>query len=199
MNDFNSLIAGLEQKKKQLQRLRDEVLPVKIGNAAVRHFKKNFRDGGWNDNGLTRWKKTRRQESGGTDAGSQFGPLCSRQNHLMDSITYTPSPGKVIVSTPVKYAPYHNNGADIAVTPRMKKFAWRQFFTAAKINKGDTPEVRKQKIENLSANGKMWRGLALTKKTRLRIPQRQFMGKPRELVDKVQKIIDAEVKIIIEQ
>lgn len=199
MKNLNRLIADLEQKKKRLLHLQDEVLPVKVGNAAVRHFKKNFRDGGWNDNGLTRWKKTRRQESGGTNAGSQYGPLCSRQNHLMDSITYTPSSGKVEISTPVSYAPFHNNGADITVTPRMKKFAWRQFFTAAGINKSDTPEVKKQKIAGIGAEGKMWRGLALTKKSRLRIPQRRFMGKPKELIDKVNAMIEAEVKKIIEQ
>lgn len=197
MSDLNNLINNLEQKKKQLQDLRDRILPVKVGNAAVRHFKKNFRDGGWNDNGLTKWKTTRRQESGGSSAASQFGPLLSSQNHLMDSIIATPGPGKVIISNNVKYAPYHNNGADITVTPRMRGFAWRKFFEASKIKKGDTSDIRKQKEASMKAEDRMWKGLALTKKNRLHIPQRQFMGKPKELTDKVQEIVETELNKIL--
>lgn len=198
MATFNTLIDKLEQKKKALERLRNEVLPVKVGNAAVRHFKKNFRDGGYNDNGLTKWEETRRQRSGGTNAASRFGPLLSRQNHLMNSIIFTPSPRKVVISTDVKYAPYHNNGADITVTPRMRKFAWRKFFESAKINDGDTAAVRKQKESAMSGEAGMWKGLALTKKTRLHIPQRQFMGKPKELIDKVNKVIEDELKKVLD-
>lgn len=194
MATFNTLINALEQKKQALVQLRDVTLPKKIGNEAVRLFRKNFRDGGYNDNGLARWKETRRQQSGGTKAASRFGPLLSRQNHLMKSIVATPSPGKVVISTDVKYAPYHNNGADITVTPRMRKFAWRKFFESAKISRGDTAAVRKQKESAMSGEAGMWRGLALTRKTRLHIPKRQFMGKPKELVDKVNKVIEDEMK-----
>ena len=38
-------------------------LPRKVGVVAVNHFKQNFRDGGWLDNGLHPWKRTRRQDS----------------------------------------------------------------------------------------------------------------------------------------
>ncbi len=194
MATFNTLINNLERKKKELERLRSDILPTKIGNAAIRHFQKNFRDGGYNDNGLTKWKKTVRQESGGTNAASQFGPLLSRQPHLMNSWIVTNGTNNITIKNPVKYAPYHNDGADIPVTPQMKKFAWRKFFEASRISEGDTSAVRKQKESAMSGEDRMWKGLALTKKPRLHIPKRQFMGKPKELVDKVGKIIDDELK-----
>lgn len=198
MATFNTLINKLERKKKELERLRDKVLPAKVGNIAVRHFKKNFRDGGYNDNGLTKWEETCRQRSGGTNAASRFGPLLSRQNHLMNSWVVTEGAYSVKIENPVKYAPYHNEGADITVTPRMRKFAWRKFFEASKISKGDTASVRKQKESAMSGEGRMWKGLALTRKTRLHIPKRQFMGKPKELVDKVNKVIDDELKKVLD-
>lgn len=62
-------------------------LPRKVGVVAVNHFKQNFRDGGWLDNGLHPWKRTRRQDSNSRDA--KYGPLTSRRNHMMRSIRGT--------------------------------------------------------------------------------------------------------------
>ena len=59
-------------------------LPRKVGVVAVNHFKQNFRDGGWLDNGLHPWKRTRRQEGTGTNASR--GPLLSGREHLIKSI-----------------------------------------------------------------------------------------------------------------
>ena len=63
-------------------------LPRKVGVVAVNHFKQNFRDGGWLDNGLHPWKRTRRQEGTGTNASR--GPLLSGREHLMKSIQHQP-------------------------------------------------------------------------------------------------------------
>ena len=154
MSDFNRLIGKLEKQKASFQKLLDVTLPKKVGNAAVNHFRKNFRDGGWNDNGLKKWKKTRREEISSARAEYRYGPLLSRQDHLMKSIHFTPESKKVIVSTDVKYATYHNNGAEIRVTPKMRKFAWAKFFSGAKIAKGDSAKVRKQKAAKAGEEAK---------------------------------------------
>ena len=62
-------------------------LPRKVGVTAANHFKQNCRDGGWLDNGLHPWKRTRRQDSNSPDA--KYGPLTSRRNHMMRSIQGT--------------------------------------------------------------------------------------------------------------
>lgn len=74
--------------------------------------------GGWLDNGLHPWKRTRRQEGTGTNA--RRGPLLSGREHLMKSIQASTSPGQVSIENPVPYAHVHNDGAKIPVTKKMK-------------------------------------------------------------------------------
>lgn len=197
MGDFNKLISNLEAKKKKLEALRDKVLPVKVGNVAVNHFKQNFREGGFRDGGLQKWKTTRRQESGDKSASSQYGPLLSRQNHLMQSIHYVPEAGKVTVINDVDYAQAHNTGMNVMhrVTPKMRRFAWARFFAASGIKKTDSKEVKKNKEAAMNDKDKFWKGLALTRRKSIiqHIPQRKFMGHGKELNGIVRDIIDREV------
>ena len=84
--DIEKLVA--KAKDDIIKEVHDR-LPRKVGVVAVNHFKQNFRDGGWLDNGLHPWKRTRRQEGKGKDA--RYGPLTSRRNHLMRSSPSLPS------------------------------------------------------------------------------------------------------------
>ena len=172
MSDFNRLIGKLEKQKASFQKLLDVTLPKKVGNAAVNHFRKNFRDGGWNDNGLKKWKKTRREEISSARAEYRYGPLLSRQDHLMKSIHFTPE-------------------------SKMRKFAWAKFFSGAKIAKGDSAKVRKQKAAKAGEEAEVWKRLALTKKSRLRIPKRRFMGHSAELDEKVMNIVEEETRKVL--
>ena len=79
--DIERLVA--KAKDDILKEVNDR-LPRKVGVVAVNHFKQNFRDGGWLDNGLHPWKRTRRQDSNSLDA--KYGPLTSRRNHMMRSV-----------------------------------------------------------------------------------------------------------------
>ncbi len=78
----------VEKAKDDIMREVNDRLPRKVGVIAVNHFKQNFRDGGWLDDGLHPWKRTLRQKQGGPDA--KYGPLTSRRNHLMSSIQSNP-------------------------------------------------------------------------------------------------------------
>lgn len=175
----------IEQAKDDILREVNDRLPREVGVIAVNHFRQNFRDGGWLDNGLHPWKRTRRQDSGGPDA--KYGPLTSHRNNLMLSIQAETAPGQVTISDPVPYAAVHNDGGDITthptVTAKMRKFAWHMVYSIAGIRgKGKLPK-------ELPAEAGKWKGLALTKKSRItvhaRIPQRQFMGDSAELRIKV--------------
>ena len=62
--------AVLKKAKDDILKEVNDRLSRKVGVVAVNHFKQNFRDGGWLDNGLHPWKRTRRQDSnspGGCD------------------------------------------------------------------------------------------------------------------------------------
>ena len=71
--DIQKLVA--KAKDDIIKEVQDR-LPRKVGIIAVNHFKQNFRDAGWLDNGLHPWKRTRRQDSNSLDA--KYGPcaLC---------------------------------------------------------------------------------------------------------------------------
>lgn len=106
--DIQKLVA--KAKDDIIKEVHDR-LPRKVGITAVNHFKQNFRDDGWLDNGLHPWKRTRRQDSNSPDA--KYVPLTSRRNHMMRSIQASTSPGQVTIEAPVPYAAIHNYGGDI--------------------------------------------------------------------------------------
>ena len=178
-----------------IKEVHDE-LPRKVGVVAVNHFKQNFRDGGWLDNGLHPWKRTRRQDSNSPDA--KYGPLTSLRKHMMSSIQAETAPGQVTIEDPVPYAAIHNDGGDITthptVTERMRKYAWHMVYSLAGIKGKGTL------TKELPAEASKWKGLALTKKSSItvhaHIPKRQFMGDSAELRVKVNKLIQDSIQKI---
>ena len=182
--------------KAKQREIRDAIhhrLPVKIGRMATDHFQENFRRSGYVDGGLHPWPVTRRQQSGGKSANSQYGPLMSARKNLYGSIRYVPGDAQVVVGTSVPYAAVHNQGATVTthprVTPKMRKFAWRQFFAAG------------GKEAPADSGAGFWKGLALTKKDKLtvtaKIPQRKFLGPSQELKEKVSQTVENEIKNIL--
>ena len=194
--DARNIEKIVRKAKADILREVNDRLPRKVGVVAVNHFKQNFRDSGWRDNGLHPWQRTLRQDSDSPDA--KYGPLTSRRNHLMSSIQSKTGPGTVTIENPVPYAAIHNEGGDITthptVTERMRKFAWHMVYSLAGIRgKGSLPK-------QLPAEAEKWKGIALTRKTSLtvqaHIPQRQFIGDSAELRDKINRIINESLNTI---
>ena len=188
--------------EKLVQKAKDDILkevndrlPRKVGVVAVNHFKQNFRDGGWLDNGLHPWQRTRRQDSNSPDA--KYGPLTSRRDHLMRSIQASTAPGQVTIENPVPYAAIHNNGGDITttVTDKMRRYAWAMVYSLSGRRKGSSAP------QQLPPEAEKWKGLALTRKNRLNIhiPQRQFMGDSAELSQKIQREIQQAINNITDK
>lgn len=204
--DAKNIETLVRKAKDDILKEVNDRLPRKVGVVAVNHFKQNFRDGGWLDNGLHPWKRTRRQDSNSPDA--KYGPLTSRRNHMMRSIQASTSPGQVTIEDPVPYAAIHNDGGDITthptVTERMRKYAWHMVYSLAGIKgKGKLPKAlgsAASQGEELPAEASKWKGLALTKKRSItvhaHIPQRQFMGDSAELRVKVNKLIQDSIQKI---
>lgn len=132
-------------------------LPTVAGNMAVNFFKDSFRREGFIDKRYTRWKPRAHQQKGG---GRRR--LLTRSGDLQRSINFRPGQGEFRVFSDKQYAQIHNEGGRIRITPRMRGFFWYQF--------------RRTKDE-------FWKGLALTKKTHIDIPKRQYMGES-EVLDK---------------
>ena len=172
--------------------LRDEI-PRKAAVVAKNHFRQNFRDSGFMNNGLHEWKETKRQK-----AGDPRKPLTSERDHLMSSIEAVGAPGLVTVVNPVPYARIHNEGGTIhsqpTITPKMRKMAWAKAYSIAGVSKGG------KLPKDLPEEARKWRALALTKKEKLNIkikmPRRQFIGESKELRVKINQIIINKLKDI---
>lgn len=193
IKDFS---ASLKAKQKELDTLMRRKLPVKVGRMAKDHYQDNFRKGGFVNGGLQRWPQTKRQNSGSKSAAAGYGPLLSRRNHLFSSVKYTPGDYRVRVANDVEYAPLHNWGGEThpTVTPRMRKFAWAMYYKAVgKRKKGKTRQ------RELPPEAGMWKGLALTRKKKLKvkISQRQFIGESTELNKQIRQTVEAEIRNIL--
>jgi phage gpG-like protein len=178
----------------EYERLISRTLPVKIGAKGKAMFQDNFRKGGYQDGGLHAWKPAHRQFLG-RGADSKRGPLLSSRKVLYNSIGYTPSRGSVTIFSNVIYAGIHNEGGTVnshpTVTPKMRRYAWARYYESGGGKKGRED----------SSEAEMWKGLALTKKTRLNIraniPKRQFMGSSKELKAAVTSIVETEVSKVL--
>lgn len=199
LQEFNRLLA---QKRRELDNLMRRKLPVKVGNMAKSHYQDNIRERqGFLNNGVKKWDKTKRQQSGSVSAAANYGALQSSRNYLYGSIKYTPSDYRVKVANDLVYAPTHNWGGTVSpnVTQKMRKFAWANYFKEAGIQKTDSKETKKDKADDAPEKANKWKRLALTKKTKLniKIPQRQFLGESKELNDEIRKTMDSEIRNIL--
>lgn len=91
------------------------------------------------------------------------------------------------------YAAIHNEGGEIKVTPRMKRFFWAKYYEATgsvSLRKNGAPRQNK-KNRQLTANAEFWRAMALMKvgKT-IKIPKRTFLGMAPEVEKEVTAIIE---------
>jgi len=187
--------AILKQKSKELENTINRRLPILIGRKATDFYKDSFRQGGFVNNGLRPWPETQRQRTGGKRTAARYGPLMSERKNLYGSIRYVPGEARVTVGTSVAYAEIHNQGGTVTshptVTPKMRRFAWRQFFEAGGEKTPMAPEAAK------------WKALALTKKKKLdvtaHIPKRQFIGTSKELDNAIRLTIDKEFTNILKK
>ena len=189
--DIKDYIELIKSQRKEIDQLMRRQLPVKIGRMAKDHFQENFRKGGFVNNGLQQWPKSKRQLSGTSSAAAQYGPLLSGRNHLFSSMKYTPSDYRVKVANEVPYAAIHNEGGTVnpTVTPEMRRFAWAMFYKSSGKKKGKKGSM----LSNPDAE--RWKALALTKKSKLtvKIPKRQFLGESAELRKSINDKIEKEL------
>lgn len=181
----------------ELIRLKDRVLPVKVGRAVRDSVRENFRKGGFYGQPWTPPMRT----SLGFD-GPGYGPMLSGTNHLMMSTDYVAEPGRVIIQNSLVYAPIHNEGGEITVTTKMKSFFWSQYYKSGLVG-GMYEQAKgkrnKQKAEAFNKEAEFWRAMALKKVgSTIKIPQRQFLGDHPEVTRIVQQIINTELTNFIQ-
>ena len=96
------------------------------------------------------------------------------------------------------YAQIHNEGGEITITAKMKKFFWAKYYeTSGKTRQTKAGKARKTKAnESISEDAKIWKNMALKKVgDTITIPQRQFIGESAEL----KRLLEAEMQNFLNQ
>ena len=176
----------IQRQLEDLKKLYLHKLPIRVGVVVRDSVRENFRQGNFYNG--ERWQTPLRTSLGFRGARGQYGPLLSGTNHLMMNTDYQPLPGRVIIRNNEVYAATHNDGADIGVTERMKRFFW------AKHMEG------KERLGDNSPEAEFWKRMALKKPgSRITIPRRHFLGPSKEVDAIVQKTINNELQEFIKK
>jgi len=185
-------IREIEKNRRQLATLFRSKLPRIVGSMAKDHFQENFRQSGFVNNGLHKWepaKRTTSEELKGVD--TKYKTLLSSHNNLFNAVQFTPGDSRVTISNPTPYAAAHNFGATIPITKKMRGYAWHQYWENGGRKKGEPRD------KPIPEEAELWKGLALTKKDSIKLPQRQFIGDSAELSRKIRERIDTETQKIL--
>lgn len=159
--------------------------------SGVNFFKQNFRRQGFLDSSLTPWAK--RALTIGSDRGVliQSGKLRDSIHAVsrgMDQITFQ--------TDPLPYAKIHNEGGDIIVTERMKRYFWYLYMkSTGALEKKKDGKLRQNKANaRLSTMASFYKAMALKKVgSRIHIPKRQYIGESATFMKQLDAWITAEI------
>jgi len=97
---------GLKEKLAELQRMKS-TLPTKLANEAKNHFLQSFRDGGFTDRNLSKWKPRKVNAKNNIGRGILIKTGNLRRSVKVRSVSWN---RVVIGSYGLKYASVHNYG-----------------------------------------------------------------------------------------
>ena len=95
--------------------------------------------------------------------------------------------------TDLPYSAIHNEGGEIKVTAKMKRFFWYKYYEATgSFGRKKNGEKRNDKrTRQLTTEAEFWKFMALKKEgTTIKIPKRQFLGKSPEVEKAVREIVE---------
>ena len=130
------------------------------------------------------------------------GHILVDTGQLRRSIKSRTTDNSVIFYTDLPYAEIHNDGGEIVVTPRMKRFFWHKYYQATGSfgRKKDGSRRNDKRTMQLSDEAEFWKFLALKKAgSTIRIPRRRFLGSSPEVEQAVRSIIEENITEYIEQ
>lgn len=90
-------------------------------------------------------------------------------------------------------AAIHNEGGEIVVTEKMKRFFWYKYYSATGSfgRKKDGSRRNDKRTLQLSGEADFWKAMALMRVgSKIRIPQRKFLGTSPEVETAVRQIIE---------
>ena len=112
---------------------------------------------------------------------------------LRKSIGSRPTENSITFFTSLPYAAIHNDGGEIVVTGRMKRFFWHKYYEATgSFGRRKDGKLRKDKRNaRLDTEADFWMFMALKKEgSTIKIPRRRFLGTSPEVEKAVREIVE---------
>lgn len=127
-----------------------------------------------------------------TSIPNHKGSLMMRTGKLRRSIRSKQTNNEITWSSSLPYASLQNEGGEIIVTEKMKRFFWAMFY---KANGAVTPSGKGKRNERLSQEAQTWKALALQKVgAKMKVKQRQFIGDHPQLRQNIERVVDRNMK-----
>lgn len=152
---------------------------VKLTEAFDRNFeRKGFLGNGWPE----------------TKIPNRRGSLMMRTGTLRRSIRSIVEGSSVRWTSSVPYADLQNNGGELVITEKMKRYFWAMYYKVSGAAKGRKGSAQKA----FSVEAEQWKALALKKVgDKLKIPKRQFIGDHPEVKRMVDDIVNFNMKELL--
>lgn len=129
-----------------------------------------------------------------TKHANSRGSLLLRTGRLRRSMKSNQKNGSISWSSNLPYASIHNEGGEIVVTDKMKRFFWAMHYKASggvMYSIKTKSAAKTQRNKKLNAEAEKWKAMALMKVgTVMNIEQRQFIGWHPQVDVKIKKIIN---------
>lgn len=125
------------------------------------------------------------------------GSLLVRSGALRRSLSSVISGDQLVFSSSVPYAAIHNEGGEITVTEKMKRFFWYKYSLQASRYgyKKDGTRRNDKRNARLSDEAEFYRAMALKKVgDKIKIPQRRFIGDSPEVQQAIRSIVEQNIQ-----
>ena len=121
------------------------------------------------------------------------GSILIDTGKLRQSISSRSTDSSITFYSTLPYASIHNDGGEIKVTAKMKRYFWHKYYEATgSFGRKKNGERRNDKRTiQLSTEAEFWKHLALMKVGKsIKIPRRRFLGASPEVEQAVKDIIE---------
>lgn len=140
-------------------------------------------------------EKWQRRKNSGRDNGRA---ILTQSGALRKSIQSRISGDSIVFYSDLPYAGIHNEGGEIKVTARMKRYFWHKYMTVAGVlvwaRRKDGSMRHDKNTRTLSAEADFYKAMALKKTgSTIVIPKRQFLGVSPEVEKAVRDIIEGQL------
>lgn len=129
------------------------------------------------------------------------GHILVATGSLRRSIKSVVSADSITFESTLPYAAIHNDGGEITVTEKMKRYFWAKYYEATGRfgRRKDGSPSRGKRTQQLSTIAEFWKMMALMKVgKKIRIPRRKFMGYGPEVEKMVREIVEDNIQEYLE-